>query len=52
LGGARLRAREAELLACLARDGIETVGRPLYAGYDPPWTPPWLVRNEVMAEIR
>lgn len=49
---ARIKAREAELLACLAQDGIETVGRPRYAGYNPPWTPPWLVRNEVMAEIR
>lgn len=49
---ARIREKWKELLDLLARDGVETVGPPLYAGYNRPGTPPWLVRNEVMVEIR
>lgn len=41
----------AELVAVLARDGIATVRAPSWARYDPPWTPPFLRRNEVLVEI-
>ncbi len=41
----------AELVSVLARDGITTVGSPSWARYDPPWTPPFLRRNEVLVEI-
>lgn len=40
-----------QLITALSRDGIEHKGNPVYAGYNAPWTPPWLVRNEVMIEL-
>lgn len=47
----RVNAMEASLLAVLARDKVATLGSPIYAGYNAPWTPPWLQRHEVMVEI-
>ncbi|GFE60127.1 heme-binding protein [Geobacter sp. AOG2] len=41
----------AELLAALKRDGIVTRSAPLIALYNPPWTPPFMRRNEVLVEI-
>jgi hypothetical protein len=35
----------------LKQDNIKTVGEVKYAGYNAPWTPPWMIRNEVMVEI-
>jgi hypothetical protein len=49
---ARIQAMEAQLLSLLARDSVEVIGTPSYAGYNAPWTPPWMTRNEVMVEIR
>ena len=43
---------EAELLAWVAERGLEVVGEPLFAGFDPPWTLPPLRRNEVWVAIR
>ncbi len=40
------------LLTSLVRDGVQAVGVPTYAGYNAPWTPPWMNRNEVMVEIQ
>jgi hypothetical protein len=48
---ARIQKKEAQLLAALARDHITIKGSPIYAGYDAPWTPPWMTRHEVMAEV-
>jgi hypothetical protein len=48
----RIKAKEEDLLALLARDGIEPAGTPFFAGYNPPGTPPWLVRNEIIVELR
>jgi SOUL heme-binding protein len=47
----RVQKMEGELLAALKRDGISVVGAPTFAGYNAPWTPPWMVRNEVMVEV-
>lgn len=47
----RIQKMEERLLANLAKDKIVTVGNPSYAGYNAPWTPPWMARNEVMIEI-
>ncbi len=49
---ARIKQKEVELLAALAHDDVETAGDPSYAGYNAPWTPPWMTRNEVMIEIK
>lgn len=40
-----------QLVADLARDGISAVGLPSWARYDPPWTPPFLRRNEVLVKV-
>jgi hypothetical protein len=48
----RIQAMKDRLLATLARDGIEIIGSPSYAGYNAPWTPPWMMRNEVLVEVK
>ena len=48
----RVQAKEKELLADLARDKVTVTGVPQYAGYNAPWTPPWMTRNEVLVEVR
>ncbi len=48
----RISKMEKKLLSALSRDKIETIDSPLYAGYNAPWTPPWMNRNEVLVEIR
>lgn len=45
------KAKKKELLDLLNRDNISVVGEPQYAGYNAPWTPPWMTRNEVLVEI-
>ncbi len=44
--------KKQELFTDLALDNITIIGTPIYAGYNPPWTPPWMNRNEVMVEIQ
>ena len=39
------------LLSALTHDGVATQGRVAYAGYNKPWTPPWMNRNELLVEI-
>ena len=48
----RVQNMQQKLLTLLARDGIKTVGPLSYAGYNAPWTPPWMLRNEVMVQIQ
>jgi hypothetical protein len=43
--------RASQLLAALATAGIEVVGAPRYARFDPPWTPWFLRRNEVVVPV-
>jgi hypothetical protein len=47
----RIQKKESQLVAALHRDHISTEGSPIYAGYDAPWTPPWMTRHEVMVEV-
>jgi len=49
---ARVQSKKQELLSALSRDKMKVVGEPEYAGYNAPWTPPWMMRNEVLVEIR
>jgi DNA gyrase inhibitor GyrI len=41
----------AQLTAWLAREKIATQGEPMFAYFDPPWTLPFLRRNEVMFRV-
>ena len=40
------------LLERLERDGVEVIGEPFVAQYDPPWTPPFMRRNEILVEVK
>jgi len=41
-----------KLVNFLQDEGIDTEGEYIIAGYNPPWIPGFLARNEVMAKIR
>jgi len=47
----RFERKAQTLLDALKRDGAQTVGAPIFAGYNPPFSAPWMHRNEVMVEI-
>ncbi|MBX3180780.1 MAG: heme-binding protein [Candidatus Hydrogenedentes bacterium] len=51
VGGEKAAARKERLLALLERDGLGHVGQPMLAQFDPPWTPPFMRRNEVWVEL-
>jgi hypothetical protein len=42
---------KAKLLGYLKRDDI-AAGLPRGAGYNPPWTPPFMMRNEILVDIK
>lgn len=42
----------ATLRAALERARVETTGEPVYARYDPPWTPWFMRRNEIWLRLR
>jgi hypothetical protein len=48
---ARIQEKQSQLLAALGRDKVAAKGSPIYAGYNAPWTPPWMMRHEVMVEV-
>lgn len=48
----RFEKMQKQLFADLARDDIEITGTPTFAGYNPPWTPPWMNRNEIMVRVQ
>ncbi len=41
-----------ELLTLIKQEGLEIAGEPFSAGYNPPWTIPFLKHNEVMIELK
>jgi effector-binding domain-containing protein len=47
-----VHSKKQELLDALKKDNITIIGEPQYAGYNAPWTPPWMTRNEVLIEIK
>jgi effector-binding domain-containing protein len=47
----RAEKKKAELVALLDRDGIAHTGPPMLAQYNPPWTPPFMRRNEVLIAL-
>jgi len=46
------RARERRLLESIRRAGLEPAGQVRFARYNPPWTPWFLRRNEVVLPVR
>lgn len=50
-GEAALRETTAELLAWVDGKGLVVLGAPQLARYDPPWTLPFLRRNEVTVKV-
>jgi hypothetical protein len=48
----RTHRKTSRLQDSLTRDGVETIGEPIVAQYNPPWTPPWARRNEILIEIQ
>jgi hypothetical protein len=52
ISGGRSTANEtnalAELRAWMKTEGLRELSPPVFAYFDPPWTPPFLRRNEVM----
>ena len=45
------KAKLEELRAYLEAEGLSARGNPIFAGYDPPWTPAPMRRNEVLLRI-
>jgi hypothetical protein len=41
-----------QLLEWLRAQGVETLGKPQLARYNPPWTLPFMRRNEILQEIQ
>jgi SOUL heme-binding protein len=50
-GTATLREKTEGLLRDLRKDGLNPRSGPVTALYNPPWTPPFMRRNEIMVEI-
>lgn len=46
-----LEGKTKDLQAFLAAQKLEAIGPPIYAFYDPPWTLPFLRRNEVLIAL-
>jgi hypothetical protein len=49
--GERVANMKAKLLEYLRRDGVHVVGSPRGAQYNPPWTAPFMRRNEILVDI-
>ena len=47
----KIKEKSAKLLSALERDHIHVLSAPQIALYNPPWTPPFMRRNEAMVEI-
>lgn len=52
LGEEKFAEKSRELFDMLQQKGLQPMGEPFYAGYDPPWTIPFLKRNEVLVIIK
>ena len=49
--GGRVEKMQKKLLATLAEHDVEVVGKPVLNQYNPPWTAPFLRRNEITVEV-
>jgi len=50
-GAAKIERKSRELIAYASAHHMATVGQPLMAFYNPPWTLPLLRRNEILLEV-
>lgn len=50
-GEKNLQENMVQLENYVTDNGLQTNGKPFYAFYDPPWTPPFLRRNEIIIMI-
>ncbi len=48
---ARVQSKKQQLLDALKKDNVVVTGAVQYAGYNAPWTPPWMTRHEVLVEV-
>ena len=48
----KVKRNTEQLISTLKQHGIEAVGTPSLNQYNPPWTPPFLRRNEIMVEVQ
>jgi hypothetical protein len=51
VSGERALEMKQKLRERLAQDGLATVGAPMLAQYNPPWTPPPMRKNEVLIRL-
>lgn len=47
-----MREKSEELVNWIRANGFESLSEPRSAGYDPPWTLPFLRRNEIMIDVK
>jgi hypothetical protein len=47
-----MREKSEELIEWIRSNGLERLSTPRSAGYDPPWTLPFLRRNEIMIDVK
>jgi hypothetical protein len=47
-----MEQKSQELLEWVETNGLAMASAPRAAGYDPPWTIPFLRRNEVLVDIK
>jgi len=50
-GAERVEAKKNELLSLLQNDKVQVLGPARAAFYNPPWTPPFMLRNEILIDI-
>jgi DNA gyrase inhibitor GyrI len=48
----KVKEKTAELERWIQEKNLQAIGLPNFARYNPPWTLPFLRRNEVMIEVR
>ena len=46
-----MREKSEKLVEWIRANGFEVLSKPRSAGYDPPWTVPFLRRNEIMIDV-